>query len=115
MDRERASARDVEAIEPPGSEAEDEGESERTIPVPPPSGEVTITLANAARALREAFGPITDDDYLPGKTAFRDELCLRFGLSQLEAEELCDELEHAELLRFVRSEDGLGWHVHTEA
>jgi hypothetical protein len=32
----------------------------------------------------------------------------------LEGEELCDALEGAGALRFVRSEEGVGWHIHLE-
>ena len=55
----------------------------------------SVTLERAARALCEVFGPLVDADYLPGKTELRDALAARFELSQLLAEELCDELERA--------------------
>src|SRR5690348_10998640 len=70
------------------------------------------TLERAARVLLEVFGPLVDADYLPGKTELRDTLAARFELSQLLAEELCDELERAERIRFVRTAEGAGWHIH---
>jgi hypothetical protein len=72
------------------------------------------TLERAARALHDTFGSLVDADYLPGKTALRDALAARFELSQLLAEELCDELERAGRLRFVRTVEGAAWHVHVE-
>ncbi len=73
-----------------------------------------VTLERAARALAEMFGPLVDADYVPGKTLFCDALAGRFGISILTAEELCDELERAARIRFVRTEDGAGWHIHGE-
>lgn len=71
-----------------------------------------VTSADlATRALEEACGATVDEDYLPGKTRFRDVLCARFELSQLEAEEMVDELEEAGRVRFVRADEGLGWHI----
>jgi len=75
-------------------------------------GTLIVGLSRAAAALYGMFGALIDADYLPGKTLFRDALCSRFGFSQLEAEEMCDSLEQAGLIRFVRSEDGVGWHIH---
>jgi hypothetical protein len=71
-----------------------------------------LTPDLAAGALVEALGPLVDADYVPGKTAFRDALCDRFGLSELEAEELVDELEASGRIRFTASPEGLGWHIH---
>jgi hypothetical protein len=68
--------------------------------------------SRAARALWVTFGPITDADYLAGKTLFRDALCDRFDVSLLEAEELCDELERAGRIVYVETESGAGWHIH---
>lgn len=73
-----------------------------------------VTLERAARALYEFFGPLVDADYLQGKTELRDALAERFELSQLVAEELCDELERAERIRFVRTAEGSAWHIHAE-
>jgi hypothetical protein len=73
-----------------------------------------VTLERAARTLRETFGPLVDADYLTGKTELRDALAARYELSQLVAEELCDELERAERIRFVRTPEGSAWHVHAE-
>ncbi len=75
-------------------------------------GTMVISLAGAAKALEEELGCLTDAEYVPGKTQFRDVLCARFGLSQLESEELCDQLEAAGLIRFVETEKGIGWHIH---
>lgn len=71
-----------------------------------------ITLEGAARRLGAVFGPLVDADYVPGKTLFCDALAAHFGVSILTAEELCDELERAGRIRFVRTEDGAGWHIH---
>ncbi len=73
-----------------------------------------VTLERAARALHEIFGALLDADYLTGKTELRDALAGRFELSQLVAEELCDELERAERVRFVRTPEGSAWHVHVD-
>jgi hypothetical protein len=73
-----------------------------------------VTLDRAVRALHHIFGPLVDDDYLPGKTELRDALAAGFGLSILTAEELCDELERAGRIRFVRTEEGTAWHIHDE-
>ena len=74
-----------------------------------------VTLERAARALYETFGALVDADYLTGKTELRDALAARFELSQLVAEDLCDELERVERIRFVRTPEGSAWHVHAEA
>jgi hypothetical protein len=74
--------------------------------------ELILGPSRAARALFTTFGPITDADYLTGKTLFRDALCERFDVSLLEAEELCDELERAGRIVFVQAESGVGWHIH---
>lgn len=76
---------------------------------------VVIGPSRAIHALSERFGALVDADYLQGKTAMRDTLCERLGVSQLEAEELCDSLEQQGVLRFVRSPEGVGWHIHDEA
>jgi hypothetical protein len=73
-----------------------------------------VTVERAAHALHDMFGPLVDADYLPGKTLFRDALAERFEISQLVAEDLCDELEQARLIRFVRTTEGTGWHIHAE-
>lgn len=74
--------------------------------------DLVLGPARAARALWIAFGPITDADYLSGKTLFRDALCDRFDVSLLEAEELCDELERAGRIVFIQTEGEAGWHIH---
>jgi hypothetical protein len=73
-----------------------------------------LTLDRAARALVEVFGPLVDADYLAGKTELRDALAGRFELSLLEAEELCDDLERADRVRFVTTVEGSAWHIHPE-
>ena len=73
-----------------------------------------ITTLLAAETLASVFGALLEEDYLTGKTELRDALCDRFELSQLEAEEMCDQLERAELIRFVSSPEGQGWHIHLE-
>lgn len=73
-----------------------------------------VTLERAARLLEDTFGPLVDADYLGGKTLLCDALAARYGISILTAEELCDELERAEKIRFVRTEDGAAWHIHNE-
>lgn len=74
--------------------------------------DLILGATRAARALWVTFGPITDADYLHGKTLFRDALCDRFDVSLLEAEELCDELERNRQIVFVQTETGAGWHIH---
>lgn len=74
-----------------------------------------VTPELAASALIEAFGALVDADFLPGKTLFRDALCDRFGISEVEAEEMVDALEASGDILFVRSEEGLGWRIaHSE-
>ncbi|UQA62440.1 hypothetical protein [Polyangium aurulentum] len=75
---------------------------------------LVIGPARAAEALYQEFGALVDADYMPGKTLLRDALCDRFGLSQLAAEELCDELEGAGLVRFVATPEGVGWNIHPD-
>ena len=77
-------------------------------------GPEICTLERAVRTLHEVFGPLVDADYLPGKTELRDALAARFEVSQLVAEEICDELERAGRLRFVRTAEGAAWHIHLE-
>jgi hypothetical protein len=74
--------------------------------------DLVLGPSRAARALWIAFGPITDADYLSGKTLFRDALCDRFDVSLLEAEELCDELERGGQIVFIQTEGEAGWHIH---
>lgn len=72
-------------------------------------------LEDATRALLGTFGPHAELEYLPGKTAFRDELCERLGLSLLEAEELCDALEREGRIGFheahLEDEEPMGWTI----
>lgn len=70
-----------------------------------------VTLEGAGRALLEAFGPLMEADYVPGKTDLRDALAARFEISLLEAEDLCDELERAEVVRFVETAEGPAWNI----
>jgi hypothetical protein len=63
------------------------------------------SLAATARFLAERFGAQLNLDYVPGKTLFRDALCEELGISEAEAEALCDSLEKARLIRFDRSEE----------
>lgn len=74
-----------------------------------------VTLERAAQALFALFGPLVGADYLDGKTAFRDALVNRFGLSELAAEQMCDELERVDRIHFVRTEDEFAWRVEPEA
>jgi hypothetical protein len=60
-------------------------------------------LRETAQELRRRFGARVDAAYVPGKTFFRDALCEQRGISQAEAEALCDSLEQAKLIRFVQS------------
>jgi hypothetical protein len=73
-----------------------------------------VTLERAARFLHETFGSLVDADYLDGKTRLRDALEARFELSDLVAEDLCDELERAYRVRFVRTAEGAAWHIHAD-
>jgi hypothetical protein len=70
-----------------------------------------LALDLAVEMLVGMLGPLVDEDYIPGKTQFRDALCSRIDISQLEAEELVDDLERSGRIRFVRSEEGRGWHI----
>jgi hypothetical protein len=63
----------------------------------------TLDLSSAAEALRRRFGTSVDLPYVPGKTAFRDVICEIEGLSQAEAEAVCDSLEQTGIIRFERS------------
>jgi hypothetical protein len=62
-----------------------------------------IALEKAAEELHRRFGSQIDMAYVPGKTAFRDSLCERLGLSAMEAEGVCDSLEQAQWIHFERS------------
>jgi hypothetical protein len=73
-----------------------------------------VTLERAARFLHDTFGSLVDADYLDGKTRLRDALESRFELSDLVAEDLCDELERADRVRFVRTAEGSAWHIHAD-
>lgn len=73
-----------------------------------------VTMEAAVRALSERFGPLLDAEYVPGKTAFRDALAETLQVSELDAEELCDELERAGRIAFIRIGESFGWHVHAE-
>ncbi|WP_437777342.1 hypothetical protein [Sorangium sp. So ce1097] len=70
-----------------------------------------LALDLAAEILAGALGPLIDADYVEGKTQFRDVLCGRIDISQLEAEELVDDMERSGRIRFVGAEEGRGWHV----
>ncbi len=72
-----------------------------------------MDLREAAAELAKRFGTSFGGlAYLPGKTAFRDVLCERCGISQLEAEELCDSLEQAGMIHFERDRiDGSFWTI----
>ncbi|AUX46938.1 hypothetical protein SOCE26_084480 [Sorangium cellulosum] len=72
-----------------------------------------LTLELAAETLAVVLGPLVDADYVQGKTQFRDVLCERFDLSQLEAEELVDGLERSGRISFLGAdvEERRGWHV----
>ncbi|KYF71807.1 hypothetical protein BE11_28830 [Sorangium cellulosum] len=70
-----------------------------------------LALDLAAEILVATLGPLIDADYVQGKTQFRDVLCGRIDISQLEAEELVDDMERSGRIRFVGAEEGRGWHV----
>lgn len=75
-----------------------------------------IDMAHAADLLRSHFGEVTGEAYVTGKTLFRDALCERYGISQLDAEDLCDSLEKAGLIRYTETEEnGPVWVIDTEA
>lgn len=78
--------------------------------------EPIITSERALSALLAVFGALVDNDYVQGKTLFRDALCHRFGISEVESEELVDHLENTGQIRFISSDEGLGWRIaHTHA
>ncbi|MRG92497.1 hypothetical protein [Polyangium spumosum] len=79
-----------------------------------PAEPFVIGPASAGRALRDRFGTFVGADYVPGKTAMRDALVERFGISQLDAEELCDALEASGALRFISTPDGEGFHIDSD-
>jgi hypothetical protein len=71
-----------------------------------------VDMRMGADDLRRRFGRSVEAAYVPGKTMFRDELCDCFGISQAEAEELCDSLESQRVIRFERSsETGPTWWI----
>lgn len=70
-----------------------------------------VALDLAAEILAAALGSLIDADYVQGKTHFRDVLCDRIDISQLEAEELVDDMERSGRIRFIGAEEGRGWHV----
>jgi hypothetical protein len=70
-----------------------------------------LALDLAAEILASTLGPLVDADYVQGKTQFRDVLCARIDISQLEAEELIDDLERSGRVQFIGAEEGRGWHV----
>ncbi len=72
-----------------------------------------LALDLATEILASTLGPLVDADYVQGKTQFRDVLCGRIDISQLEAEELVDDMERSGRIRFLGAvaEDGRGWHV----
>jgi hypothetical protein len=73
-------------------------------------------LRIAADELKHRFGTRVPAAYLPGKTFFRDALYERLGVSQGQAEDLCDSLERAGVLRFVHSTvDGDVWTIPEDA
>lgn len=88
---------------------------EVTMQTEPPLEAEGDKLAEAAKALFQAFGPHAELEYLPGKTAFRDEICERLGVSLLEAEELCDALERTGHIVFhephLEDEEPMGWTI----
>lgn len=73
-----------------------------------------LALDLATEILASTLGPLVDADYVQGKTQFRDVLCARIDISQLEAEELIDDLERSGRVQFIGAEEGRGWHVHVE-
>jgi hypothetical protein len=76
------------------------------------AGVSSISLTRAAEELERRFGAQIEAAYLPGKTAFRNALCDRLGLSMVESEDLCDSLERRHLIRFDQSPDyGARWTI----
>ena len=99
---------DRDDVPPAGTDAPTRGDG-----TPAEQVELSVVSSRLALAtLKERFGALVDADYLPGKTLFRDALLERFQLSELQAEELCDDLERAEWIRFIQTPEGCGWHVH---
>lgn len=81
---------------------------------PPVDG--TPDLSVLAESLERRFGSQTKDDYLLGKTVFRDALVEMHGLSMEESEQLIDEMEGLGYLRYLgdpqRQEMVPGsWHI----
>src|SRR5689334_10366979 len=72
------------------------------------------TMATAVRCLHDRFGSVLEAEYVPGKTELRDTLSGSLRISLLEAEDLCDELERAGSIGFIRTGEGFGWHIHAE-
>ncbi len=89
-------------IEPPGEVVR---MADETVESP------VITLDRAAEALLAELGGLIDADYVTGKTRLRDALCARFDLSQIEAEEIVDDLEASDRIRFIDSEEGEGFRI----
>lgn len=73
-----------------------------------------VTSEVAIRCLRDHFGPILDAEYVPGKTELRNTLAESLNISELSAEELCDELERAGMISFIQRGEGSGWHIHQD-
>ena len=67
---------------------------------------VALTPAHALEVLGHALGPAFDAEYVLGKTRMRDLLCARLGASELEAEEMVDDLERSGALPFTDSPGG---------
>lgn len=67
-----------------------------------------VSLRQAVVVLRSRFGSEVAAPRLPGKTLFRDALCEECGVSQLDAELLCDSLEGVGAVRFQASPEH-GW------
>ncbi|MCC6552041.1 MAG: hypothetical protein IT372_03335 [Polyangiaceae bacterium] len=89
-------------IEPPGEVVR---MADETVESP------VITLDRAAEALLAELGGLIDADYVTGTTRLRDALCARFDLSQIEAEEIVDDLEASDRIRFIDSEEGEGFRI----
>lgn len=62
-----------------------------------------VSLGSAVTALHQRFGANMAGDYVPGKTVFRDALCEEFGMSQADAEMICDSLEREKAIQFFNS------------
>ena len=63
------------------------------------------TLAAHARLLAARFGAQLNLDYVPGRALFRDALAEELGVSEADAEAVCEALEKSRLIRFDRSEE----------